>query len=151
MQRDSVSRAPDRLMVFSSRRERISSVLSCLGYISMCSESLVMPYLPTSNAGLASGLNSVLIVKTPSNFLSSYGLTTSALICTVTLVLPSRTVAWPYASPKVRTTWRYWSNGRPSMRIFCSSACRRKAFAFVLGSASRGMLCFARESVSNTS
>ena len=42
-------------------------------------------YLPTSNAGEAIGLSSVVIVKIPSNFLSGSGSVTWAEICTATL------------------------------------------------------------------
>ena len=57
-------------------------------------------YLPTSKAGLAMGLSSVVMVKMPSNFLSGYGAVNSHEILAMTLVLPSRTSATPYSSPK---------------------------------------------------
>jgi hypothetical protein len=45
----------------------------------------MVQYLPTSNAGDAIGLSSVVIVKMPSNLRSSSGLVTSAEIWTRTL------------------------------------------------------------------
>lgn len=71
MQRDSVSIARDRRMAFSRMRERMTS----------CSVGL-----PTSNAGDAIGLSSVVIVKMPSNLRSSDGFVTSAETCTYTLM-----------------------------------------------------------------
>lgn len=96
MHNDSVSIALDLRMAFSRIREittscsvglffgqsnQFSSVHRNSTTRSVASET----YLPTSNAGDAMGLSSVVIVKTPSNLRSSSGLVTSADICTWTL------------------------------------------------------------------
>lgn len=70
--RDSVSIAEDRRRVFSSSRERRTSV--SVGR-------------PTSNAGEAMGESSVVIVNMPSNLRFSVGLVTSAEMLTSTLGL----------------------------------------------------------------
>lgn len=97
-------------------------------------------YRPTSNAGEAMGDSSVAIVKIPSNFLSSYDLTTSADILTMTLVLPILTSATPYSSPKLKSIGLKASKARPSSRTFSFRAWSRNARALVDGSASLGML-----------
>ena len=69
-QRDSVSRAPERRIVFSRSRERSVSVV----------EGREPP-----NAGEAMGESSVVMVKRPSKGRSGKGVTTSAVMCVWTL------------------------------------------------------------------
>ena len=142
----SVSNAPDRRMVFSNSRESRISVWSCLqlrlddlSFFPIC-RTILASYLPTSNAGLLIGLNSVAMVKMPSNLRSGYGVATVHEILTSTLVLPNRTSATPYSSPKSNDIGRYWSNARESSRRFSRSAARTKYCSFVEGSFSRGIL-----------
>ena len=94
------------------------------------------------------GDNSVEIVKTPSNLRSAEAFTTSDEIRTMTLVLPSCTVATPYSSPNDRSNDLNSSNALPSRRTFSRRAWRRNDFALFDGSASRGILLwnfFSRE------
>lgn len=97
-------------------------------------------YLPTSNAGLLIGLNSVAMVKMPSNLRSGYGVVTAHEILTMTLVLPNLTSATPYSSPKSNDIGRYWSNARESSLRFSRSAARRNDCSLVDGSVSRGIV-----------
>ena len=86
-----MSRADERRMVFSRRRERrVSGVVGLPWYhiravwdTIMCGVRLLDA--PTSNAGDAIGENSVLMLKTPSNLRSANGAVTSAEIRTSTL------------------------------------------------------------------
>jgi len=86
------------------------------------------------------GDNSVEIVKTPSNLRSAEAFTTSDETRTITLVLPSCTVATPYSSPKDKSNGLNSSNALPSRRTFSRRAWRRNDFALFDGSASRGIL-----------
>ena len=138
------SRTTDGLLK-EARKQDLALVLP--GIISLCTPSnphdinrnMTLTHLPTSKAGLASGLNSVLIVNTPSNFRSGYGATTSHEILAMTLVLPMRASATPYSSPNVRVMGRDWSKARLSRRRFSRKAERRKVRSLVEGSSSRGM------------
>lgn len=56
------------------------------------------------------------------------------------LVLPNRTSATPYSSPKDSSMSRKASKARPSSRMFSRSAWRTNARSLRLGSVSRGML-----------
>ena len=58
----------------------------------------------------------------------------------VYLVLPRRTSATPYSSPKVTLMSRKASKARPSMRMFSRRALRTKARSLREGSASRGIM-----------
>ena len=113
-------------------------------------------YRPTSKAGEARGESSVVMVKTPSNFLSGYGAVTVAemrvrtledcvsgvqtnMETAMCLVSPTRTSATPYSSPGNISMFLYASRARPSTRIFCRKASRIKVRSLFDGSASRGM------------
>lgn len=146
MHRLSVSRAPERRMAFSRRRERRISVWSCLprwlAYVALLDGVLYIiltRYLPTSNAGLPIGLNSVTMVKMPSNLRSGSGAVTLHEILTRTLVLPIRTSATPYSSPKSIDIGRYWPKARLSSLRFSRSAESKKLCSLVDGSFSRGI------------
>jgi hypothetical protein len=95
MHRDSVSRAFERRMAFSSIRDRITSASVGLSGVShmryRCLHSLRhrSTYRPTSNAGEAMGENSVTIWKTPSNLRSGNGVVTSMEMRATTLRIVS--------------------------------------------------------------
>ena len=80
------------------------------------------------------------IVKTPSNLRSADALTTSDETRTMTRVLPNRTVATPYSSPKDRSMGLNSSKALPSRRTFSRSSWSKNALALLEGSASRGMV-----------
>ena len=117
-------------------------------------------YRPTSKAGEAMGESSVVTVKMPSNLRSGIGCVMVAEMRAMTLgsnssvvkihsfwfgfgrvylVLPSRTSAIPYSSPKERCMSRKASRARPSSRMFSRRAWRTNERSLRLGSASRGM------------
>src|SRR5579862_8756680 len=110
-------------------------------------------YGPTragSKDDAAMGENSVEMVNIPSNGESSYGLTTFADTCAMTLlsiphfrsvdfVFPSSTYAHPNVSPKDRARGRVWDNPLPSRRRSFCNAPRVKFLVFNEGSRSRGI------------
>lgn len=118
----------------------VLSAICLLAFQFACAQEAVSSYLPTSKAGDAIGDSSVEMVKTPSNLRSADAFTTSDDTRTMTLVLPSCTVATPYSSPKDRSNDRNSSNALPSRRTFSRRAWRRNDFALFDGSASRGIL-----------
>jgi hypothetical protein len=96
MQRDSVSIALDRRMAFSRIRDNMTS---CSVWLWTQRQGCEMTgagnltYRPTSKAGEAIGLNSVVMVKMPSNLRSSKGFVTSAEIRVLTLSCCERSTA----------------------------------------------------------
>ena len=103
---DSVSRALERRMAFSSIRERMTSASVGLATQSDIARSwwtLKHVYRPTSKAGEAIGENSVTIWKMPSNLRSGSGVVTSTEMRAMTL-----------KKVNLRTQIH---------RIFCTSSC----------------------------
>lgn len=85
---DSVSRALERRMAFSSMRERMTSASVGLATQSDTAKhwwTLEYVYRPTSKAGEAIGENSVTIWKMPSNLRSGSGVVTSTEMRAMTL------------------------------------------------------------------